>query len=142
MKIETTASGKAFLSGEYMALEGGRAIILSTPQSAKVSIFENNEANNTLFSSMSDHGYPFLIDEKLKIIWLEEDPKLLGSILSEGISQFNKGFSDVLKSPNNEAANNCAAFKGCNRSWETAARNLDFDSVASFADMIASDKRS
>ena len=93
LKIETTASGKAFLSGEYMALEGGRAIILSTPQSAKVSIFENNEANNTLFSSMSDHGYPFLIDEKLKIIWLEEDPKLLGSILSEGISQFNKGFS-------------------------------------------------
>jgi len=93
MKIETKASGKAFFSGEYMALEGGRAIILSTPQSAKVSISETNEANNTLFSSMSDHGYPFLIDEKLKIIWLEEDPKQLGSILNEGISKFNKGFS-------------------------------------------------
>ena len=93
MKIETTASGKAFLSGEYMALEGGRAIILSTPQSAKVSISETNETNNTLFSSMSDHAYPFLIDEKLKIIWLEEDPKQLGSILNEGIGQFNKGFS-------------------------------------------------
>ena len=43
MKIETTASGKAFLSGEYMALDGGRAIILSTPQSAKVLISETNE---------------------------------------------------------------------------------------------------
>jgi len=28
MKIETTASGKVFFSGEYMALEGGRAITL------------------------------------------------------------------------------------------------------------------
>ena len=93
MKIETTASGKAFLSGEYMALEGGRAIILSTPQSAKVSISETNETNNILVSSMSDHGYPFRIDEKLKIVWLEEDPKQLGSILNEAISQFNKGFS-------------------------------------------------
>ena len=93
MKIETAASGKAFLSGEYMALDGGRAIILSTPQRAKVSISETNETSNTLFSSMSDHGYPFLIDEKLKIVWLEEDPKQLGSILNEGINQFNKGFS-------------------------------------------------
>ncbi|MDC3239541.1 hypothetical protein OAU43_00225 [Gammaproteobacteria bacterium] len=93
MKIESTASGKAFFSGEYMALDGGRAIILSTPQSAKVSISENNERINILFSSMSDRSYPFLIDEKKKIVWLEEDPKHLGDILNEGISQFNKAFS-------------------------------------------------
>ena len=93
MKIETTASGKVFFSGEYMALEGGRAIILSTPQSAKVSISENNETNNILFSSMSDHSYPFLIDEEMQIAWLEEDPMHLGSVLNEAVNQFNRSFS-------------------------------------------------
>tara|TARA_B100001250_G_scaffold254411_1_gene218871 strand:- start:24 stop:1007 length:984 start_codon:yes stop_codon:yes gene_type:complete len=93
MKIETTASGKVFFSGEYMALEGGRAIILSTTQSVKVSISENNETNNILFSSMSDRSYPFLIDEEMKIVWLEEDPMRLGSILNEAVNQFNRNFS-------------------------------------------------
>jgi len=93
MKIETTASGKVFLSGEYMALEGGRAITLSTPQSAKVSISEINEPNNLFLSSMSDQAYPFRIDEKMDLIWLDEDPKHLGSILKESIKQFDKGFS-------------------------------------------------
>ena len=45
MKINTSASGKVFLSGEYMALEGGRALILSTPQEAKVFISNNSEKN-------------------------------------------------------------------------------------------------
>ena len=93
MKIETTASGKVFLSGEYMALEGGRAITLSTPQNAKVSISESNESNNLFFSSMSDQVYPFIIDENMRLIWLEQDPKNLGSILKESIKQFDKGFS-------------------------------------------------
>ena len=93
MKIETTASGKAFFSGEYMALEGGRAITLSTPQNAKVSIYETNVSNNTLYSSMSDQVYPFTIDQNMKLIWLEEDPKHLGSILKESINQFDKDFS-------------------------------------------------
>jgi phosphomevalonate kinase len=93
MKIETTASGKAFLSGEYMALEGGRAITLSTPQSAKVSISEKNESNNLFLSSMSDQAYPFRIDENMNLIWLDEDPKHLGSILKESIKQFEKSFS-------------------------------------------------
>ena len=90
MKIETTASGKVFLSGEYMALEGGRAITLSTPQSAKVSISEINESNNLFLSSMSDQAYPFRIDENMSLIWLDEDPKHLGSILRESIKQFDK----------------------------------------------------
>ena len=93
MEIETTASGKVFLSGEYMALEGGRAITLSSPQNAKVSISKNNESNNILFSSMSDHEYPFKIDEDMKVIWLEDDPKHLGNILKESINQFDKSFS-------------------------------------------------
>ena len=93
MKIETTASGKVFLSGEYMALEGGRAITLSTPQSAKVSISEINESNNLFLSSMSDQAYPFRIDENMSLIWLEQDPKHLGSILKESIKQFDKNFS-------------------------------------------------
>ena len=93
MKIETTASGKVFFSGEYMALEGGRAITLSTPQSAKVSISESNEPDNLFFSSMSDQIYPFRIDKNMRLIWLEDDPKHLGSILEESIKQFEKGFS-------------------------------------------------
>ena len=93
MKIETTASGKVFLSGEYMALEGGRAITLSTPQNAKVSISETNESNNLFLSSMSDQAYPFRIDENMNLIWLDEDPKHLGSILKESIKQFEKSFS-------------------------------------------------
>ena len=93
MEIETKASGKVFLSGEYMALEGGRAITLSSPQNAKVSISKNNESNNILFSSMSDHEYPFKIDEDMKVIWLEDDPKHLGNILKESINQFDKSFS-------------------------------------------------
>ncbi len=93
MKIETTASGKVFFSGEYMALEGGRAITLSTSQNAKVLISETNDSNNILFSSMSDQAYPFKIDKNIKLIWLEEDPKHLGDILKESINQFDKGFS-------------------------------------------------
>ena len=93
MNIETKASGKVFLSGEYMALEGGRAITLSTSQNAKVTISETNESNNILFSSMSDQAYPFKIDEKMEVIWLDDDPKHLGSILEESINQFDKSFS-------------------------------------------------
>ena len=93
MKIESTASGKVFFSGEYMAMEGGRAITLSTPQRAKVSISETNESNNLFFSSISDRVYPFRIDENMRLIWLEQDPKHLGSILKESIEQFDKGFS-------------------------------------------------
>ena len=76
-----------------MALEGGRAITLSTQQSAKVSISESNEPDNLFFSSMSDQVYPFRIDENMRLIWLEQDPKHLGSILKESIEQFDKGFS-------------------------------------------------
>ena len=96
MKIETTASGKVFLSGEYMAIEGGRAITLSTPQNAKVSISKTNESNNLFLSSMSDQAYPFRIDENMSLIWLDKDPKHLGSILKESIKQFDKGFSGRL----------------------------------------------
>jgi phosphomevalonate kinase len=98
MKIETTASGKVFLSGEYMALEGGRAIVLSTPQKAKISIIpEVFEFTNSLSSSMSNWNYPFILDENLHIQWLEGYPFIdshnLGSILKESIKQFDKCFS-------------------------------------------------
>ena len=35
---------------------------------------------------MSDQAYPFKIDEKMEVIWLEDDPKHLGSILKESIN--------------------------------------------------------
>ncbi len=77
-----------------MALEGGRAITLSTSQNAQVSISETNESNNIFRSSMNDQAYPFKIGKDMKLIWLEEDPKHLGDILRESIKQFDKRFSD------------------------------------------------
>ena len=93
MKINTSASGKVFLSGEYMALEGGRALILSTPQEAKVTIGKNSEQNNIFTSSMSQYGFPFVLDRKLNITWLDKDPKDLGKILRYAIKKFGRNFN-------------------------------------------------
>ena len=94
MKIETLASGKIFLTGEYMALEGGRSILLSTPQKTKVSLIENNGPNNLFSTSLSKVSYPFEIDEEADIIWLKDNPLGLGSILKEAIKKYGKHFTN------------------------------------------------
>ena len=94
MKIETSASGKIFLTGEYMALEGGRSIILSTPQKTKVSLIENSGPNNLFSTSLSKVSYPFEIDEEAAIIWLKDNPLGLGSILKEAVTKYGKHFTN------------------------------------------------
>ena len=76
-----------------MALEGGRALILSTPQEAKVSIGKNSEKNNIFTSSMSRYEYPFLLDGELNFSWLDKDPKDFGKILRYAIKKFGKKFN-------------------------------------------------
>ena len=93
MNINTSASGKAFLSGEYMAMEGGRAILLSTTQKARVTISNNNEKHNLFITSMSEYEYPFELDNQLNFNWLNRDPEDLGKILEYAIIKFNKNFS-------------------------------------------------
>ena len=94
MKIETSASGKIFLTGEYMALEGGRSIILSTPQKTKVSLIENNGPNNLFSTSLSKVSYPFEIGEEADIIWLKDNPLGLGIILKEAVKKYGKHFAN------------------------------------------------
>ena len=90
MKINTSASGKVFLSGEYMAMEGGRAMLLSMTQKARVSISNNNEKHNLFITSMSEYEYPFELDNQLNFNWLNQDPEGLGRILECAIIRFNK----------------------------------------------------
>ena len=85
MKIKATASGKVFLTGEYMALEGGKAIILSTPQKARINLIENDFRQNIFTSSMDRKSYNFIVNNPSKINWLKEDPIETGSILEEAI---------------------------------------------------------
>ena len=94
MKIETSASGKIFLTGEYMALEGGRSIVLKTPQKTKVLLTENHGPNNLFTTSMSKSSYPFEIDEKIDIVWLNDDPMELGSILKDAVKKYGKHFTN------------------------------------------------
>ena len=76
-----------------MALEGGRALILSTPQKAKVSIGKNSEQNNIFTSSMSRYEYPFLLDGELNFSWLDKDPKDFGKILRHAIKKLGRNFN-------------------------------------------------
>ncbi len=94
MKIETSAPGKIFLTGEYMALEGGRSIVLSTPQKTKVSITDNYGKSNIFSSSMSKHDYPFEINEEIDIVWLRDDPMELGSILKNAVKRYGRYFTN------------------------------------------------
>ncbi len=93
MKIDTKASGKVFFTGEYMALEGGKSIVLSTPQEARISLIENNKKHNIFSSSISNNSYPFMINDDFNINWLRENPEELGTILQQSIKKFKKTFT-------------------------------------------------
>ncbi|MAX29381.1 MAG: hypothetical protein CMG14_00200 [Candidatus Marinimicrobia bacterium] len=94
MKIKATASGKVFLTGEYMALEGGKAIILSTPQKARINLIENDFRQNIFTSSIDRKSYNFIVNDPSKINWLKGNPIETGSILEEAIRKFNRKFNN------------------------------------------------
>ena len=87
MRVKRTAPGKVFLSGEYLALEGGSAIILSTKQRSKISIEDHNKPYNLFYSSALDQSFPFSVSDNFEINWIENDPQGFGLFISLAISE-------------------------------------------------------
>jgi len=87
MRVKRTAPGKVFLSGEYLALEGGSAIILSTKQRSKVSIEDHNKPYNLFYSSTLDQSFPFSVNDNFEIDWVENDPHDFGLFISLAINE-------------------------------------------------------
>jgi len=85
MKVKFSAPGKVFLSGEYLALNGSLATILSTKQRALIGIEETDDPNNTLYCLPSHQTFAFRVNNKYKIEWLEKDPRELGLFLEWSI---------------------------------------------------------
>ena len=87
MRVKRTAPGKVFLSGEYLALEGGSAIILSTKQRSSVSIENHDKPYNLFFSSTLDQYFEFNVNDNFKVDWVENDPQSFGLFVSLAICQ-------------------------------------------------------
>ena len=87
MRVKRTAPGKVFLSGEYLALEGGSAIILSTKQRSSVSIENHHKPYNLFYSSVLDQYFEFSVNDNFKVDWVENDPQSFGLFVSLAISQ-------------------------------------------------------
>lgn len=81
MKVESTAPGKIFLSGEYFALDGAPAIIMSTKQRAKVTIEDQKDVDNIFYCSVIDQCFPFNVNNSYQINWLDENPGEFGLFL-------------------------------------------------------------
>jgi len=96
MKVKRTAPGKVFLSGEYLALEGGSAIILSTKQRSKISIEDHNKPYNLFYSSAIDQSFPFSVNDNFEINWIENDPQNFGLFISLAISELKIKPSNAL----------------------------------------------
>jgi phosphomevalonate kinase len=82
MKIERSSPGKIFLSGEYLALDGNAAILMSVKQRAKVSIEDYGTKNNIFYCSNINQEFPFSVDDNYQTQWLHNDPNDYGSFLS------------------------------------------------------------
>ena len=87
MRVKKTAPGKVFLSGEYFALEGGSAIILSTKQRSKVSIEEHEKPYNLFYSSALDQSFQFSVNDNFEVNWIQNDPQGFGLFISLAISK-------------------------------------------------------
>ena len=85
MKVKYSAPGKVFLSGEYLALDGSLATILSTKQRALICIEEIDEPHNILYCLPSSQTFAFKVNNNYKIEWLERDPQELGLFLEWSI---------------------------------------------------------
>ena len=87
MRVKRTAPGKVFLSGEYLALEGGSAIILSTKQRSSVSIENHDKPYNLFYSSVLDQYFEFSVNDNFKVDWVENDPQSFGLFVSLAICE-------------------------------------------------------
>ena len=87
MRVKKTAPGKVFLSGEYLALEGGSAIILSTKQRSGVSIENHDKPYNLFYSSALDQYFEFSVNDNFKVDWVENDPQSFGLFVSLAICE-------------------------------------------------------
>ena len=87
MRVKRTAPGKVFLSGEYLALEGGSAIILSTKQRSRVSIEDHKKPYNLFYSSALDQYFEFSVNENYEVDWVENDPQSFGLFISLAICE-------------------------------------------------------
>ena len=87
MRVKRTAPGKVFLSGEYLALEGGSAIILSTKQRSRVSIEDHKKPYNLFYSSALDQYFEFSVNDNFEVDWVENDPQSFGLFISLAICE-------------------------------------------------------
>ena len=87
MRVKRTAPGKVFLSGEYLALEGGSAIILSTKQRSRVSIEDHKKPYNLFYSSALDQYFEFSVNDHFEVDWVENDPQSFGLFISLAICE-------------------------------------------------------
>ena len=67
MKVKVSAPGKVFISGEYLALDGSLATILSTKQRATITIKDSNNTFNVLYSLPSNKSFAFDVNNDFKI---------------------------------------------------------------------------
>ena len=87
MRVKRTAPGKVFLSGEYLALEGGSAIILSTKQRSSVSIEDHEKPYNLFYSSVIDQYFEFSVNDNFEVDWVDNDPQSFGLFISLAICE-------------------------------------------------------
>jgi len=87
MRIKRTAPGKVFLSGEYLALEGGSAIILSTKQRSRVFIEDHEKPYNLFYSSALDQSFQFSVNDNFEVDWVDNDPQGFGLFISLAICE-------------------------------------------------------
>ena len=85
MKVEISAPGKIFLSGEYLALEGSLSTVLPTKQRAKIIIEESKSSRNILYSLPLDRSFAFDVNDSFDIEWLDDNPMEMGSFIEKAI---------------------------------------------------------
>ena len=80
MKVKSSAPGKIFLCGEYMATEGGKATLLSVNRSVEVSIERNHTHDNRLYTSALKKDFIFRVNNKFEVEWIGDNPNNFGAI--------------------------------------------------------------
>jgi len=85
MRVEESAPGKIFLSGEYLALEGSLSTLLPTKQRAKIIIEDSKCSTNVLYSLPLGKSYAFEVNDSFDIEWLDDHPIEMGVFIEKAI---------------------------------------------------------